>query len=400
MYDLRRQGKGRDAVRMRWGVLLLLSASLWAESPVARVQSIESTQPGGQALLQRRHEKEAQPYRVTVNATGYVRDHFVTNKNTVAALEFLIGGRVGLNKDSDIQIVDDHSIKDGKTSVTRIILKSGAMWVKADAASLKQPLEIQTNGGVMGIKGTEFSIETTAEGADVCCFESNSEQGGVEILDDQGKVLGTVRPGDEMRSNRRQARLLKSYANRAQFREQRTRRIFGALGPRLQRWMLRQRKYGHSLSSTPLASPRRPFLDHEGMAEAWKKLIRNPHQAGQRLARSRAGKKIARRLLNQQGNDFPTDLLPDLEANPQAAASRPQFSWDPVEGADGYLLFLARDEEGSDILYTARTSNPNHGFPEDVRPLEAGRYYWRVVPVDGEDRPVQKSSQAAFDVAP
>lgn len=385
----------------RLSLLVLLWVRLaWAEDPVARVQSIEALEPGHKPLLQRQREKDAQPYRVTVNTTGYVRDHFITNKSTVAALEFLIGGRIGLNKDSDIQIVNDHSVRDGKTSVTRILLKSGAMWVKADAATLKQPLEIQTNGGVMGIKGTEFSLETTPEGVDICCFESNSAQGGVEVLDDQGKLLSLVRPGDEVRSNRRQARLLKRYSNRAQFREQRTRRIFGKVGPRLQRWILRQRRYGHSLASTPLASPRRPFDEHELLGQVKNRLVRNPRQASQMLTRSRVGKKAARRVLNKQGNDFPTDLLPDLDFNPSPVGNRPQFSWEGVEGANGYLLFLARDEEGADILYTARCDVASHAYPQDVRPLDPGRYYWRVVPVDAQDRPVQKSSQTCFDVAP
>jgi hypothetical protein len=105
-------------------------------------------------------------------------------------------------------------------------------------------------------------------------------------------------------------------------------------------------------------------------------------------------------VLNKQGNDFPTDLLPDLDFNPSPVGNRPQFSWEGVDGANGYLLFLARDEEGADILYTARTELANHAYPQDVRPLDPGRYYWRVVPVDAQDRPVQKSSQTCFDVAP
>ena len=167
--------------------LLTLGTAL-AEEAVVRVQSIKPAKEGGAAVLQRQRPSQP-PFAVSVNAAGYPKDHFITDANTVAALEFLIGGKVSINKNTDIIVVDEKSIADGKTSVKRVILKSGAMWVKADAKTLKQPLEIQTSGGVMGIKGTEFTVEEAGGSSEVCCFESNSEQGGVEVRDNSGNYV-------------------------------------------------------------------------------------------------------------------------------------------------------------------------------------------------------------------
>ena len=71
-----------------------------------------------------------------------------TAPNTVLAFEFLAGGRVGINTDSTVMI-------DNETTVSALgratLLDQASMWVKM--AKTTEPLEIQTNGGVMGIKG-------------------------------------------------------------------------------------------------------------------------------------------------------------------------------------------------------------------------------------------------------
>ncbi len=84
-----------------------------------------------------------------------IGDIFKTAPGVVAALEFLIGGKVGINQDSAIQIVTERSVADADQLFTRVakryIASPASLWVKA--VNLKMPLEIQTNGGVMGIKG-------------------------------------------------------------------------------------------------------------------------------------------------------------------------------------------------------------------------------------------------------
>ena len=81
----------------------------------------------------------------------WIGDQIITDKNTVLAIEFIIGGRVGINIDSWVTIVSERSVADSTISVKKIILRKAGMFAKM--ARLKEPLEIQTNGGVIGIKG-------------------------------------------------------------------------------------------------------------------------------------------------------------------------------------------------------------------------------------------------------
>lgn len=123
-----------------------------ATNPTARMQSIVSDGPRGtkHPVKVRRGGKD---YAASENSTLQTGDSLTTDDQTIAALEFLIGGRVGINKDTNIVMVNERAVKDGDVSLKRAILKNGSLWLKADANTLKQPIEIQTNGGVMGIKG-------------------------------------------------------------------------------------------------------------------------------------------------------------------------------------------------------------------------------------------------------
>jgi hypothetical protein len=82
-----------------------------------------------------------------------IGDRVRTGPDILMALEFLIGGRVGINESTEVVIDSERSVADHNTPTYRVLLKNFALWTKADAKALKQPLEIQTNGGTMGIKG-------------------------------------------------------------------------------------------------------------------------------------------------------------------------------------------------------------------------------------------------------
>jgi hypothetical protein len=123
-----------------------------ATNPTARMLDMKSTGPKGTtpSMTVRRDGKD---YAVGEHSTFQNGDVLTTDDHTVAALEFLIGGRVGINKSTNVEMVNERSVKDGETSLKRLIMKNGSLWMKADASALKQPIEIQTNGGTMGIRG-------------------------------------------------------------------------------------------------------------------------------------------------------------------------------------------------------------------------------------------------------
>jgi hypothetical protein len=74
-----------------------------------------------------------------------------TAPNTVMALEFAIGGDVGINRIAAVKVIGERNVEDTEFNLKRVILRQGGMWTKL--GKLKEPIEIQTNGGVTGIKG-------------------------------------------------------------------------------------------------------------------------------------------------------------------------------------------------------------------------------------------------------
>lgn len=80
-------------------------------------------------------------------------DRVCTGPDTLVLIEFLIGGRVSVNASTEVVVDSERSVADVNLPTGRQALKALAGLFKLDAKALKQPLEIQTNGGTMAIKG-------------------------------------------------------------------------------------------------------------------------------------------------------------------------------------------------------------------------------------------------------
>jgi hypothetical protein len=83
--------------------------------------------------------RNGQRYRMTATSTLELGDVVSTDDDTVLTLEFLIGGRVSLTRDADVRIAGDRHVE-ALGGTTEASPSSG------------QPLEIQTNGGTLGIR--------------------------------------------------------------------------------------------------------------------------------------------------------------------------------------------------------------------------------------------------------
>jgi len=81
-----------------------------------------------------------------------VGDVIETGPETEVAIGFIIGGRVGINRNATVRIAAERSVEDAEFDGTKFLMRKGGMWEKT--AKLKEPLEIQYSGGVMGgLKG-------------------------------------------------------------------------------------------------------------------------------------------------------------------------------------------------------------------------------------------------------
>lgn len=400
---------------------LLLLGTAFADEPVCRVQSLSKVGDGPAPVLIQKKPGDTKNYQASLNSTGYVRDHYITDANTVAALEFLIGGRVGINKNTDIEIVNERSVADGKTQVKRVVLKSGGLWVKADAKTLKQPLEIQTNGGVMGIKGTEFTVETQSDGSDrVCCFESNSTQGGVEIRDKSGKVVGVAKPGDEYVTSLKAAPVVTPHSDIQQFRQDTFTRGFNSFQntPEGQAMLsglsyVPGGYYGLSMASGALNAANTFANFNPNSAASWINAINTAtsaaNAAGANINTGGWGGfagNIASSVESRQSNeppkpDYPYELSPDGQPeskNPKTTNNYPMFSWKPIDDVESYAVVVSRDDQLNDIVFMDQTKNTSLAYPPSMRPLTPGKYFWRVIPLNGEDHPTKTASQTFFDV--
>ncbi len=177
-------------------LLILTSTSAWAQDePVLRLINLQGV--GGAANVQHRVAGDSKWYQAFLGTEGRVSDHFKTDAKTVAALEFAIGGRVAISKDTEIEVISDRNVN-AISPPQRIVMRSGHMWMRS-LRPLARPLEIQTNGGTLGIKGTEFTVEALTDETQVAVME-----GSVEVKDLQAKYLGTAQPGDvyHLKTNR------------------------------------------------------------------------------------------------------------------------------------------------------------------------------------------------------
>ncbi|HZO36598.1 MAG TPA: LecA/PA-IL family lectin [Solirubrobacteraceae bacterium] len=86
--------------------------------------------------------RDGRSYRMTASSTLQTGDVISTDGETVLTIDFAIGGRTGLARNSSVRITGDRQIEGlrGTTMAT-------------PPSSLDHPLEIQTNGGILGVRG-------------------------------------------------------------------------------------------------------------------------------------------------------------------------------------------------------------------------------------------------------
>ncbi len=127
------------------------------------------------------------------DSPGFIRDHFKTDPKTSAALELLIGARLAIKPGTEIVLLNEGEAGEvtGDKKVRKIALNSGSVYAKFNKQ--EAPLKIQTRGGVMGIKGTEFEVETAQNGeTSVMLLE-----GSVDYQDSKGQQNDLV-PGQKL----------------------------------------------------------------------------------------------------------------------------------------------------------------------------------------------------------
>ena len=157
-------------------VFLFLFLSGWVlADPVGRVESLQ-----GDRKLFRKETDSAKKFLSHIEQDAAVKNRFITDPNSMASIRFFLGGNVGMGKNCEVEIVNEREAR---------VIRQGAYWVKFDPNRLKdetKTVRIQTAGGVMGIRGTEFVIRVQGEGAEQTT-ELSVIEGIVDVTDVNGE---------------------------------------------------------------------------------------------------------------------------------------------------------------------------------------------------------------------
>lgn len=350
---------------LAWLLLVGNSAAGWAQEPVLRLINIQGV--GAAPHMQRRASGDSKWYQAFLGTEGYVADHFKTDAKTVAALEFAIGGRVAISRDTEIEVISERSVN-AISAPQRVVMRSGHLWMKS-VRPLARPLEIQTNGGTLGIKGTEFTVEALPEETQVAVVD-----GAVEVKDLQAKYLGLAQPGDvyHLKTNPKPADAP----------------IVEHLDPS----QMQGFKEGFLL--------RAELISLRNSLEQVKKL---KNELFERLEGLKGvDEHVNRGLVEPFGAAIGMSpsggfALSIKNASPLGTT----FAWDAVPQADGYVIFVSDTAQFNNILFSDRLRDTRAVYPETARPLRPGRYYWRIVPVGNNDQVLEGvgAAQSTFEIS-
>lgn len=328
----------------------------------------------------------------TVKMPAYIQDQFKTDANSVADLEFLVGGHVGINKNTIIEITGVRDAKDvTKKSLTqKIILKAGAIWAKFSGQD--KSLQFQTQGGVLAIKGTEFVVEENAAAKETKIYVLEGE-----VAYTTPKEEITAKAGDKITIPWENVPVVKHYKPEELKNECKNNfaELYEGIKNILQFVSMAQSFAGGSVVDTS-------SLGYACMAVD---VINNPAEAIKNYAVSTASSYVpgpfgsvisgAASSESQQEKkpDFPTSLSPDQT---EISDLNPYFSWKAYEGADSYLVLLSPKEDMKDLYWSQQITSTSVQYPSWAKTLEKGvKYYWRVIAAS-KDKPVSKASQTFF----
>ncbi|MCA9776343.1 MAG: FecR domain-containing protein [Candidatus Eremiobacteraeota bacterium] len=340
-------------------VLLCLTLTVWADGPPKELAGkvIDIDGP----LLMTNRMTEGRWYQGYVQMNTFLKERLRADADTSATIEFSLGGRAVISPGTEIEIVTKES--------TKIVeVKSGTFWAKFDKQD--EEILIKTAGGVMGIEGTEFFVETEQEGATTLTVV----EGQVRV--NSGDDEQVVTDGEEA-SFRRGVRKFSRFA----------------AGSGL---TVRERREAAFKKLKLEGTPFQQYILTRGLfrrkARRWNKLFFK-HSALRRQMVSQSTARPRRRPARRRPTDFSVNSVDQIDG-------LPTVSWTSRPGAS-YGVLLSTDSEGEDVIWHSLEDSNTLQYPEYGPELEAGQqYYLTITPrradgatfVDADGEPVTATS--------
>jgi hypothetical protein len=283
----------------------------------------------------------------------FLTERLRTDNQTQAVLEFLVGGRAGIGRNSHVQIVTPKEV-DELGSTLRI--DAGTFWAKLDRQ--EKEFQIQTAGGVIGIEGTELlvAVEEGTGVTEVLLFT-----GQVSVTDKKGDKK-TLQPGDYAEFGGSKGMCVLSYPSTS------LRTLIVERYPKFSSFLAAQ-------NVTSIPTPASPTLVR-GFNKTRADLLTALEQSGQVSGVVVGG-------------------LAPAEAN--VPGSPLKFTWDPVPGASSYAVFVGTDQGMEQLEFSSRVEGTEFVMPDGARGLAQGRYYWGVLALDDDGMPLGALASSWFE---
>ena len=282
----------------------------------------------------------------------FLSERLRTDKQTQAVLRFLVGGLAGIGRNSHIQIISPREV-DKVGSTMRI--NAGTFWAKLEKQ--EREFQIQTGGGVIGIEGTELlvGVDEKTGVTEVLLFE-----GQVSVVDKKGNKK-TLKPGDYAEFGGAKGMCVLSYPSAS------LRTLIVERYPKFSSFLASQ-------NITSIPKPASPTLVRG----------HNKSRPNLLIVRTEAG--------SSQGS-----AASGLTPAGSSVSGPPTFRWDPVPGAESYAIFVSNDEAGEELAFSSRSDGTSLTMPEGSLGLDQGRYYWSVVPLNADGKPVGPAATSWFE---
>ncbi|MCE1247976.1 MAG: FecR domain-containing protein [Firmicutes bacterium] len=330
--------------------------------------------------------------RGKVNMADYIKDVLETDGNTMACIEFLNGSQVALNKNTAVEIITSSQVSETSPQaekVSKMIVKNGTAWAKIRGTG--NDLKVQTGKGVLGVKGTEFIIESDPA--------QNTEkvtvlEGRVEY--ESGGKTETLNPGQEATV---------SGNNTVQVKNEDIKALRDALNLRFPNLDPAAQMIIGVFSAQLMGSMNAEVSNALSIANDTLSVVDNPESYLKDRISSEIGSRTGISVPNIFGGgggqqeekkpEAPKNLQP---ANQTLSTYYPKFTWDKVEKAKSYRVVMTRnplekDAKDPQFYMYAKTENNELVYPDYARALKPGMdYYWSVIPLGEDGKPIAPSS--------
>jgi hypothetical protein len=326
-----------------------------------------------------------------LNMPNYVKDLLETDSDTVAAIEFTDGSQLGINKNTQVEIISVSDAKDitNRGLVEKVVLKSGTVWARISGRDTRG-FKVETGKSVIGVRGTEFIVETDEKGKE----KVTVLEGSVDFTA-EGQSPEILNPGDEVIFDES-----RTYERRQQdvseLRDAINLRLPG-LNP-VEQTIVSVFRY-HVIGAIPGAG------NALYIADQTLNFVANPEQfvADRAVSelRSRTGLPVPGISL---GSSKPRKATPIGNLCPDGDTIKtyyPEFTWDKADGADTYRVLITRKplvkgEKDPGYVAVAQVKENKFKYSHTARALRPGdRFYWTVIPMNKDDKPVAPPSNPA-----